>query len=836
MAGIETSTPLAGQLYPSSLLTDDADTLDQIEANANGGMEPYDDTAVEGSEGEAPLEELEEVALTPEEVAEQKASLAAEYANDCTDFAAQVSGYIDNVVDLAIEERDRDGVQERWQKEEDTYRLHNRPANDASGTPVKHGDNSELTTGTSLGLWSENVMTLGPNLCAGLFGNGGIPLFMKPNGRISETDKKTKIVERMLFNQLEKAGWEGAIRESVNARGALHGFFPLRQTWANVMDWRRDKDDNFEEVPVDRGYRICAWPELHVYMSRAHASYKAADQDIVVWEDTCTLNDLLAERKVWASGQKVMMNAAGQIVNQPFVKSRGKYVGLEPLIRAEAEEMQTAVLAGQADRTQEKDSNDPIHNPSVISSGKVYTRRHIQGFFPLGTMMRGGLISQNALDIWDVELKSKTGPITGEAFNRLSDQIYWYATVVQDSTGGEDWHLVQFEKCPYPENVTELVWGHVFDNGNSAYGYSAYKLCQDIWIMADSKMNDVLKISHDNARMAPIFGKSTFENKKEMEKYLNGEIAFAESSEPNNAWGIPQRPHDPMSLDLVNMLIDRGNVRGLTTATQKSGEATTQTDTLGEVQLQEGSVERRTMAILSRLANTQIIIPTAVFALKCMNWFLDEQELAEEAKLAAGEIGLDAEYILPTAQDQSGRMRMLADEFTIRWMPNAATIREQRFQKMVNIATIGATVPGHRTDLLVQDAYDMSDLPGERYMPVQEKPLSPIDVMRGMNDHGNMPDAPPIAEDLDLHLEAYNMQLMMLSQTIEEGLATGQDVRYLQSMATKLDKLIKETQQQLVKKLEVKANMANEAAAQEIQQTEAEGDKNAPSSTSGPPN
>lgn len=812
---IEQGTPMLGEFGPRPLLGEGPEDVDGVGDWAN--------------EAETQYQNLE----SSEDIATYKRRVAEAIAEDCDKLRDSVWAFIEDFINKSTSVRDSNRVIQRWNVEEREYRLFNKPVIDETGSIVAGRDYSHLKTGMSLGLFNKNVLVLGPKLSNGLMGTTGLPFILESRSSGDETTVKDAIINRIVKNGLDKANWASEIRNTINDTLVLHGFMAMRQTWVNRVGIVKNHEGLYEERVVEEGYQIRPWNPLDVWLSHASASTKAVDQRTVVWRSKATLNELLGNRRVWITGQKVPRVDGGGLMVIPLAILGGRFTGLEAMIRDEAEAGRRGTSGaveskGESSLLSPNPASGEIDNPTTITAGKVYEVYELQGEFPAGMLLRAGKITEAALAYHDVSVRTRSGELSGEALARFLDRVYIYATIARDQDSGKE-YIIEFKLCPYPENTTELVWAHEFDNGKCAYGYSALALCNDVWAMCDKIVNDALVVSDFNSSIKPIGDSTTFDDRRRsLDLYLSGRTSITTPGSPREAIHIPQRPHDVNAVELLRMLMDESNTRGMASSVDAGSKATTQTGTLGEIQSQASGMENRELAMLSRLAE-QLIEPCVNFYVMCLQHFLEPDELADLAMREAGTMGIDAEYVFPAAADRFGNSERLVDEYQVRWVPNADIEKQNRIKRLLEItASMASIVPSMKMDIIAKDAYDMAGFKGDRYVKTETVGRTSIDRFKMILHGGDMPEPSGLDEDIETNIMLDEAMVRGLMQKKVEAQQAGLSTEFLDDAIRKVRRLLELDRGRRITQMEMEARQMQEAVAAEAMRNAGQGQPERP--------
>lgn len=196
---VEAKTPVLNNFEPS---VNHGDRGDEIDRNESIIRERQDDR----------LSDHLMVAMDPNEA---HAALIQQNISDLENLASNVCRDM-NAIQLRMQSiRASRKIEARWKSENDKFLIQQAAATDAQGRIDPEDQNAHLSAGITLGLFCENVLTLGPFVSNALIGSSGIPISIKAKGQLDEGDKKTRIIMKMIENQIESSDWRREVDTAI---------------------------------------------------------------------------------------------------------------------------------------------------------------------------------------------------------------------------------------------------------------------------------------------------------------------------------------------------------------------------------------------------------------------------------------------------------------------------------------------------------------------------------------------------------------------------------------------------------------------------------------------
>lgn len=785
---------LIGDLDPTELPSDTEGEREELDQQVEAQQPP--DHSTEGMSGDE-LDRTYRHAL----------------ANELEDFEKEVAATLIEYKRQMLDQRTKLGIDSRHRRELEKFRNKQLPTLDAWGVIDETSDDAHLKAGLSLGLFTDVCTTIPPRFEKYLIPTDRRPYETEARGNRQENQALLDMVQEMLDEQIEESNWRGEIK---NALGDLpkHGTGLLRQSWADVIGWERDKRGRWRQVVQRRGMCIKHWDLLNVFVSSPLRKY-AWDQDQVIWYSRVTLSDLAAEERVLEAGERVTVDDAGRPVIAPKVRVNGRFYGLERLRRDQQQREATAPLSHDADNAVEGTQGE-VEPSGRVTHQQVWDLYELQGYFPIGAMLRTGRLSKRVMDYLGMNMEDESGPLDNEALARMADSVMWYISVIQQP--GSDLPIViEMQPCPYRQQRNELIAG-VFVRDVGFYGRSAEAIASDVGDGADKIFNDITDILDNNADPTKVCMNGVFENDKEAGEALNQKggtiiVKSGQYARAVDAVSYLLKPYDSNLPDLLERMIEIHNTRTMTSQLSKGGQATTESDTLGEAQSQLSHLEDRLISIITELAETTMIRRSIRNLLDDLDWFHSDQELADLARKTAGRFGLKAETILPTAEGESGQRVNLAEQIEVRSIASAAIAKEVAVQFLTRIATEAADMPNLDRTKLYTDAMNLMGLDGERYFLDESGPMSPRDEL-SMILAGDRPDVNPMEDALGVHMPAHMQQLQMLMLQRSEYELRGDSTEAVDGWLEVLQEHLLETQELAAQQMLQAQMLADQAAAE----------------------
>lgn len=671
----------------------------------------------------------------------------------------------------ARQEQDVDG---RYVRENEKFRNRQAPKVDMLGQIIEGSQDEHLKAGLTLGLFIDNCNTISPAMAEQLLGRGKAPFELKPKGRKAENDAKKRVLTAIVLDQLEKSGWRAEMDSGIRDL-PRHGTCILRGQWIELTEWRITAEGVLEQIPVHRGAWFRHWPMLNVFVSDPECK-RARDQRSVIWYSQTTIGELLREERLLQVGEQVTVGDAGDVVVKPLIVEHGRFFNLERLLRPELERGDRTPIEHGRDANS-PEGTDPENNRITHHSRLELFER--QGEFPLGQYVREGVIGPEHLLYYGVKIMDRNGMLTGERLARVLDRLFWYISVVKSENDEQGPTLIELRPCPYPRARNEMFHGTFIPDGQRFYGRSSDAIAEDISDSADKVLNDIVDILDNNADPPRMVDRSGFETDEQAEQACNkpGSVAVLRGGNgvaPTDRVGYLLKPYDASFMNLMQALVETYNTRTLANALQKGGQATTESDTYAEARTQLQEAERRLQDVIRRLAEDQLVVPAIEFIIDCLEWFLAPEELGELAREIGGELGLSAETIFPTGDDEdNASAKPLREEFTIQSAAAVNIEREVAIQFLLKLGAEARDMPELNRQLTYIDAMDLAGLDGEKYFRDPMRMLSPRQELE-MIMAGDRPEVNPLEDAIGTHLPTHQAQLQMLAVQRGQMEAQGQ--------------------------------------------------------------
>lgn len=785
--------------------------MEEIRIRTLNEFEPRDDDGRREPRPEQPGASAFQPGETPEDYSRRQRDLIA---GALEVFEEIVTTKIRNARAEMRTLRTSDGIDARYRIEDAKFRSEEKPELLADGSIDLSGPHAHLKAGLTLGLFTDNCTVIPPILNETLVNRGELPVAIEPVGSKKENDLKSKVFEDLLGKMLDSSHWRAEM-ESALRDLPRHGTAALRQSWAEEVEMVQDQDGRWIEQVRRKGLAIRHWPLLDLYVSNPERPW-AWEQDGIIWQSTTTLSALAVNERVFDTGQTLSFNNDEDPMMVPLVALRGRYVNLDQLRAAESqlvrEDYEAQTTGGMMDSQAENAGT------GQVSAEKVYDLYEFQGYFPVGSMLRAGLLTQEMLAYYGVELQGANGPLSGEAAARLADRLIWYVSIVGESNDGRH-HVIEFRPCPYRRPRNELLHGVFIPDGQKFYGLSSDAIAHDVGDAADKVLNDIVDILDNNANPTRVYNRSAFEDDEKAEKaltMLGATVGVAGGINAAEAVQYLVKPYDASFGDIMNRLIEIYTTRTMATQSMKGAKAVTESNTLGEIKEQLSASEKRLGDIIFRLAEVSLITRSARLAIEDLCWFYTPQELDDEAARVCGELGVRARSMFPTAEDKDGRARPLADELIIRHAGNAKIQKEVATQFLMQIAQTFADLPGLKRVECLRQAVSLMGFDPESYFADDEGPTSPRKELTAILS-GDTPAVDPREDALGVHLPAHQFQMQMLQAMRGQAEATGGDTSFWDGAIEVLNEHILDTQdlaqQQMAAIQQAMALQAQTAAA-----------------------
>lgn len=741
--------------------------------------------------GASAASEEKELAPRNYETKEEHAKRTGRYlGNAITSIEEKIADVIDQAAKRGKELRSKQDVDTWYAEENLQYLLSAKPLVKANGEIDTEAANAHKKAGLSFGLFLDTCTVLPSNLNDAILNPGGDAYRLKARGKRRENKKKIQFWTQEVRRQIQQSRW---LSEMKNAHLELvkHGTAVMRQSYAVEHQLVQVGDGDWIEEAVYSGMTIKAWPLMDVFVSHPNRQ-NAEDQSTVIWSSMTTLSELAKDERLWRIKHILDRN---EQTEQPELRSEpeliGRYVGLDLLREEELRNSNDHVdFEERADRTEYN-----YGNPERISAEKTYRKLELQGMFPIGNLLRNGMLTPAVLDYYDVRFSFGGRPVEGEQAARIADSIYWYITVLMDVDGGLAPRIIELRPCPYRKQRTELLAAQLIQTGKF-YGMGTYRIGRDIEEAADKVLNDTADILDSNANPKTLYSVRALGNKTAAEEALSGDdpIAVAGGVSPEQAIQYLTKPYDAIQPALMDKLIEIYNTRTMCSQTQKGARAQTESDTLGEAQQQVKMNERRLNDIIYRISHDQLIVPSLTRALDDTDWFTSDEELADRARKYSADYGWDMKDLFKTAEaDGSGRRQNVTDEIEVEPAAMVTIGREIAIQFILQMADRVKDNPNVDVTKLYKAAVDLfggfddEDFfadPNEIKTPNQEL-LSII--------YGDTVE-PSMNEDSLLHYQEHqnqrNLILALREQYAQQGIAT----EAIDAWIEQLDRHIDETE------------------------------------------
>jgi hypothetical protein len=726
-----------------------------------------------------------ELPETSPEPATERAT-AGEYADalrerrgaELDQFESVVAELVQKAAQAMQTERNAIGIDGRYARETEKYRCAEMPRLTDGGEIDQNAPNAHLKMGLTMGLFTDAVTGAVPQLVDAVVGRGDKPYSLDPTGAKTENSALGDMTEKLIDYQLDRAQWSGAMEAALRDL-PRYGTTVLRQCWGVETELVPLKDEwqARKEVIAREGVMITPWPLLNVYVSHPNRR-RAEDQLTVIWVSRQNLAEIERQERVldttWSLDGDNQAAVAVPI-------ERGRFANLERLRREQATKLAdykaTEAAAAAGLLTPDKRA------AGVVEATAPYELHELQGQFPMGSLLRMGVISLEGLAWWGIKFEGENGPVEDEAAARMADRLTWYITVARPvgSTGGLP-TVIEITPCRYAHPRTELLSAVYIPDGNRFYGLSADQVAGDVGDAADKTLNDIAEILDNNANppvnvLASAFGDDIQKGKVlfqpgSVNTVRGGAISAKDASE------FQLKPYDEHLPQLLSSLVDTYTTRTMVSQASKGAQAITSTGTYGEVQQQIAAGERR-LADISRAAAESLVVPSVRWALEDMDWFLDRTRLAALARRVCGMAGLDADTLLPDAAGENGlNPQGLADQFIVRHAGQAAVRRELATNLLMSIADQHRDLPQLKRVPMLKQAIRTVGFNPAPYFDDETLPTSPERELEAIRA-GDRPEPREDEDMLGVHLPAHEAQrqmLMMLEQQLAEQ---GEDTRLI---------------------------------------------------------
>jgi hypothetical protein len=761
--------------------------------------------------GDAPMEAIDEPmtrepAGTPEEFErEMRQAMAAKIAR-ADDIICSLVRTAKEEMRLARTDRSIN-LEYRYQIELERYRCEEGALIGSSGEAAANTEASHLRAGLTMGLFVDNVTTLGPMLVEGAIGGAGQPFVLEPLGKKSENEAKTLFFSEALKEQIESSNWREEIESAINEL-PKHGTCVIRQSWAEEIELVQIEPGVYDERIRRKGMAIKHWPLLDCYVSHPNCA-TAEEQESVIWYSNVTVSDLARHERVLKPDVKIDYDpTTGAPIPSVLEAERGRFVGLERIRRAEGKRLAANYeqrLQVNVDMTSGVTSSVAAEESKKF--GSVSARMQIdlnekQGSFPMGALVREGFVDHEYLAYHGVQLIGPGGQmLEGEALARMCDRLMWYVTVAETDGGGAEgsqW-LIELRPCPYRKARTELKSAVFLRDGHRFYGLSADAVGHDVSTMADKIFNDLAMIVDNNADPPMAYLTSAFDDAKQAETWTAAPgsrigISNGGITDLKQAIAFFERPWDELILQFLQLNVDTYRLRTMATAAQAGAQASTESKTYSEVSDQLQQAQKRVYSIIRQIAEMRLIVPSIKHCLEDLCWFMDADELRDYADRVGGELALNIERILPSAREDedSFDMASIADDFIVKHSGNPSIPREVAIQFLLGTAAAEVADPMAAMKMR-QEAIRLQGLDPEKFYSDQEGPLSPAKELRLILG-GDSPKPNP-AEDPFMHWQAHQQQKAMLAASLEQLAAEGKPTKFIEGALYVLDQHIADTEE-----------------------------------------
>lgn len=744
-------------------------------------------------------------------------------------FSDWICGIVNGDVRACSNLRKNYDLEARWAAEDEKFLFQQTPDIKSDGTANPNGASAHLKAGVTAGLFYEHVTTIGPAVVQSVLGAEGVPVAIKPKGIMHEMEQKRDVFTRMVEDEAEMADWRSEIRSAIIGDFSLHGFCTVRQQYVEEVCLAQDEGRNWREEVTYKGVRYRAWPGMNVYFNNP-GSWRAKDQTILIWESWHPLSAIMSHRMTWETGGRITMMPDGSVQMIPLVRKAGRFVGIERLIRDYAATRATS--AEEHLRRNPEGLNDERNAPTTVDYSVPYRVLERQRMFPMGTAVREKLLTPAVMAAYTINITGPDGqPLQGEALARVCDRIEWNVTIIEGGNGGA--YCIECTPSPYPKGQIELLLAQLFPDG-TAYGSSGNRVARDLAYAADKVLNDIIETCDYNAFGPTVVATGKAEDPSHLSEIVHGARKFTEINVPpgeriSDLVEVMQRPHDAIALNLFSLLVNMHGTRTLSTEVAKGGQATTQTNTHAEVTDQLAGMNLRiNELVINRVGQDQLVRPSIEFMIACMDTFNTDDELEAKATKAAGQIGLDAKYIFPTAEDGSqGRRRNLAKDFFVVWDGRLAQRKSETAQTLVEVVKLAsAMLPPAALIEILKDIVRAGGGSPEKYFSETQEPLDPEQMIRAIIDYGDMPEVPKEPKDLALFIQMEPEISAMLAQTKQQAEAQGHSTDKIDSVVFQYTELVKRANKEWEKLLAELASMVQQEQQMAAQQAAESGASN----------
>lgn len=754
-----------------------------------GEAEVFDERVIENrpDSGAGPEDAASDGLMTPEQYQRaQRDALGAEW----DELEKLVVGHVMRGKDEMWRARNSADLQidDRYQIEEHRFRCGEGPIIGTDGQPIKGSMNAHLKAGVTLGLFTDNVTVVGPMITEGALGAAGDPFSLEPLGRKTENDSKRLLFSEALKQQIDQSSWREEISSGLNDL-PKHGTAIWRQSWCDEVEIIQSAPGRFEERVRRRGMTIKHWNLLDCYVSHPERR-NAEDQETVIWHSRTTVAGLARNERMPKADVKIALGEQGEVIFNVIEAERGHFVGLEKLRRLEAERYTQGFetrQVGESTRGQSAGTGanaETQDSYGIVSPAMQVDKYESQGAFPAAALIRAGKLTPRALAYTGVSILDSQGkPVDGEALARLAERLCWYVTVAVADSGGHTGSLLAIRPSPYRRSRTELLAATFIRDGQKFYGLSSDAIGNDVSSTADKAMNDIADILDNNADPPLAYASDAFDDDEQAESWMGNpgdRIAIKGAKTPKDALAFFERPFDEHMLMFLELLVQTYTIRTMATRGQAGGESQTQSKTYSEGRDQLQAAERRLFAIIKRVAELQIVVPSIQRCLEDLCWFLDPDDLRDYADRVAGEYAIDIETILPSGrEDGTLDMTSVADDFIVKHPGNASIPKEVAVQFLMVAAEaeqkIGNIPAGER---MRQMAFRLQGIDPDPFYSDQKRPLSPRVELR-LIVGGDSPKPNP-NEDALMHYQSHLIQLQFIQYKLEEVAAAGEDTKFLE--------------------------------------------------------
>lgn len=698
--------------------------------------------------------------------------------------------------------RDRMGVDDQWTEEVREFRCKSLPAIDPmTGEIDKTDPEAHKEAGLSLGLFADACTTIPPIITPAILGNSGYPYVLNAKGKKAENKGKTKLCTSLVDDQLDAARWRDEMQAAINDL-PYHGTSVLRQSWIEESEMIQIAPGVWKERIARRGIEIRNLPLIKVWVSHP-GRRRAQDQATVLFHQRATLGELLRHERVVEEEEEIETGEGGAEMELDEGREvSGRLVGLERFQRVKGEQasdtFQTTEQKGSAQGTvtglgaETQTGEDIMATPDL-----AIDCWDMQGDFPIGAGIRLGYVTPRVREYFRMNLEvpgkagKKTRKVEGEELARLADKMKWYITLAETATTGDEGEIIECRPCPYRTPRTELLKGTGFRKDGGFYGLSAHEHGKDLSRAADEVFNRVYAILSNNAGPGIGYDPQRFPEPGDEEKLAapmdNEMIPINGGSSGNISDAIHYfvKPWQPDYLTLMKYVIETYSGRVAVYQSQKGGQATTESKTAA-AQLAQAENASARWAWVAKAFNSEVIKTSIEWALEDIGWFMTGEELREEATRVAGELGLDAELILPTAAEEGTTIPgNLADDFIVSHPGSSTIAPEVAVQFMMQLLGILAAAPDFKLKEYAKQMADTMGLNGDDWFEEKGEAMTPKNEMR-MILGGDNP-RPVEGQDHIAHLELHAIQKTFLAEARAWLIENKKDIRFVSQMVAVLD-------------------------------------------------